>query len=215
MEEVAAAVRSQFILPPRESAIEWCRWLLDVADRRTDLRDAARRLRADDPQMGRLAPALHTELARKEPFAPVPEMDRAIAQAEQEELVRKRMKRAEAEALAAYSAPPRQAETGSGCGGWSIYVGILIAVFLARTCHSLTRDRDTTPSPPAIRYDQKWVPPKIDPNILWDFTAREILAFEEYERARNQGDPAAKMPLNYAKWMLAGKPRTPRRELVP
>jgi len=213
VEEVAAAIRAMYVMTPRNCSIERCRWLEAVADRRADLRDAARRLRMDDPKLGRLVPALHTELGRKEQFQPVPEMDEAILEAEREATTRRRMRKAEAEVLAAYRTTPSQMQEGSGCGGWSVYIGILIAVFLARTCHSLTRDT-TQPTQFQINQNQKWVPPKIDPKIEWDFTAREILAFEEYERSRNLGDPSAKMPLNYAKWMLAGKPRTPRGGLT-
>ncbi|MFO0802223.1 MAG: hypothetical protein U0791_03730 [Gemmataceae bacterium] len=205
VETVATAIRDLYVLPPREFIVRRTEWLIANRNDIADLRDAAKRLRAERHEFNRLVPSLAVELARTPPLESVPPIDRVFAEAEQEDHARREVAQAEAEVRRRerVATAAATANTGSGCSGVPVYLIIGIILFAIRACAAGNRSEPTTA--PRINWDQNkefLVPPFKQKST---FTDAEIRSFNEYERDK-PFTPGLEVPPRYSQWILAGRP---------
>jgi len=200
VESVAAAIRELYVLPPREFIVRRTQWLIANRKDIVDLRDASKRLRSERHAFNRLAPSVAVELARTPPLEAVEPIDPLFAQAEQEDITRKEIARAESAEQRRVQAEAAVSSSGSGGGGWVIYVAIGIALFAFRTCYSSTRT-DPTPS---FRFDLQQTWKSNVPKPVSRFTNEQLLSFADYERRKSLGERDLVEPPGYTFYRLNG-----------
>jgi hypothetical protein len=204
IESVAREIRELYVLKPRDLVIRRTEWLIENQKQIADLRDAAKRLRAEHHEFNRLVPSLAVELARAPRLETVPPIDAVFAEAEREEAARKEQVQAEAAVRRTATRAESAGSSGGSGGGWPIYVIIGIGLFALRACLAVTKP-DPTPTyrfdPPPALHQRPNFPPASS-----RFSQKEILDCMIYDLKTNQQKRSMPTPVRWEEWLNAGRP---------
>jgi hypothetical protein len=225
-EELATLVRALFVLPPRVRAIRRNTWLLEHAPTAEKWRAAYATFRSNAPALAALEPQLRATLAPEFQSALAAFVEGGTARPTSAAPVGSAGMNAPRPVLAAEPVTPRP--TGEGWKGGSVIGGgTLFVLFIIIKVLSLLARSDAppsrTPAPQLPNYSaQTYTPQSQMPNYpapdytpptitaplpaMPTFTPAQVAEFEKYEQEKAAGnDPP--VPLAYAGWRLAGRPR--------